>query len=949
MKIKTLDIYGYGKWVHQTFDLDQNLQVFYGPNEIGKSTLQSFIKSIMFGFPDKRKRKHLQNRYEPRHSDIYGGRILIDHENLGEVWIERTSKFLTIQTKSGDILPDSTLDDILGGLDETLFDYFYGFNIQNLQDLSNVGSEDLNQFFLSIGTLGSDKFLEVAQQFEKDQDQLYKPKGVNPPLNQHLAAYRDTQEKIGRLKENNLRYDALLQHKQDEQATIANLEEKIHDLEQELRHSDQLISRYSSFLEDQRVLRELDQLEYTEMEADMPGKVNQTLRDIHTSETQVAALKERVRQIEGDLTQLTRLSWARSHEDQRRQWKQDIEKVKEKQTQSEQLFRQINESEEIMTHLALQGKFYPEKIKYGQEYEEQMEAGLTLQADLEQEHEHMDQLKSERKVLLDQRKHYQNQSAITRQHVAKLENQRVNEEERLLQLTKLSDYILACLCCLAGLGLGIFGWMQSKPITHWLILLAAGMVIIGIIAIGQIFFKHRQYIEAFQNNPIHEDIEHFKEDEGRFLEQSRGLGLEINQREADIQEIATKITEIEQAQKSWLVQLGFYPDANPEHVLKTNPAKHYFDAQERHFKYQAERSQLIQDLEDWRDSLKELFQRFPMDTDENNIRTIIRHVESTEASLVQSVMRAEALEERQAMTLQAIEEEQAKIETYQALIDDILEKTDSQNTLDFNHKVRVNEEIMGLRQSHQMYQDQISDHLEQLSAIENKQVLDEQYHRQTQQLERLKMQLTPHMHQLANVMVEIDQLEQDGSYAQLSQVAEDLKAEISQMMRQWAQKRIAMQLIVETLKHGLENPVPDMNQRVNEIFTQLSGGRYVEVKFNKNHIKVRQFSDLLFEPHELSQGTLEQLYVALRLAFVESAKQRVTMPVIIDDAFVNFDEQRRHQMYQVLKDMSQNHQILFFTFDALAKEVFGDAAVMDLQEGSQTDDASQDTDGTVNS
>ena len=949
MKIKTLDIYGYGKWVHQTFDLDQNLQIFYGPNEIGKSTLQSFIKSILFGFPDKRKRKHLQNRYEPRHSDIYGGRILIDHENLGEVWIERTSKFLTIQTKSGDILPDSTLDDILGGLDETLFDYFYGFNIQNLQDLSNVGSEDLNQFFLSIGTLGSDKFLEVAQQFEKYQDQLYKPKGVNPPLNQRLAAYRDTQEKIGRLKENNLRYDALLQHKQDEQATIANLEEKIHDLEQELRHSDQLISRYSSFLEDQRVLRELDRLEYTEMEADMPGKVNQALRDIHTSETQVAALKERVRQIEGDLTQLTRLSWARSHEDQRRQWKQDIETVKEKQTQSEQLFRQINESEEIMTHLALQGKFYPEKIKYGQEYEEQMEAGLTLQADLEQEHEHMDQLKSERKVLLDQRKHYQNQSAITRQHVAKLENQRVNEEERLLQLTKLSDYILACLCCLAGLGLGIFGWMQSKPITHWLILLAAGMVIIGIIAIGQIFFKHRQYIEAFQNNPIHEDIEHLKEDEGRFLEQSRGLGLEINQREADIQEIATKITEIEQAQKSWLVQLGFYPDANPEHVLKTNPAKHYFDAQERHFKYQAERSQLIQDLEDWRDSLKELFQRFPMDTDENNIRSIIRHVESTEATLVQSVMRAEALEERQVMTLQAIEEEQAKIEAYQALIDDILEKTASQNTLDFNHKVRVNEEIMGLRQSHQMYQDQISDYLEQLATIENKQVLDEQYHRQTQQLERLKMQLTPHMHQLANVMVEIDQLEQDGSYAQLSQVAEDLKAEVSQMMRQWVQKRIATQLIVETLKHGLENPVPDMNQRVNEIFTQLSGGRYVEVKFNKNHIKVRQFSDLLFEPHELSQGTLEQLYVALRLAFVESAKQRVTMPVIIDDAFVNFDEQRRHQMYQVLKDMSQNHQILFFTFDALAKEVFGDAAVMDLQEGSQTIDASQDTDGIVNS
>ena len=66
MKIKTLEIYGYGKWVNQKFELGDQLQLFYGKNEAGKSTLQSFIRSMLFGFPSRRRRVNQQNRYEPK-------------------------------------------------------------------------------------------------------------------------------------------------------------------------------------------------------------------------------------------------------------------------------------------------------------------------------------------------------------------------------------------------------------------------------------------------------------------------------------------------------------------------------------------------------------------------------------------------------------------------------------------------------------------------------------------------------------------------------------------------------------------------------------------------------------------------------------------------------------------------------------------------------------------
>ena len=45
MKINKIEIYGFGKWNNVIFDLKQDLQVFYGLNEAGKSTLRQWWES----------------------------------------------------------------------------------------------------------------------------------------------------------------------------------------------------------------------------------------------------------------------------------------------------------------------------------------------------------------------------------------------------------------------------------------------------------------------------------------------------------------------------------------------------------------------------------------------------------------------------------------------------------------------------------------------------------------------------------------------------------------------------------------------------------------------------------------------------------------------------------------------------------------------------------------
>ena len=53
MKIKKLVIRGYGKFNDREIDFKDGLNLVYGSNEAGKSTLQAFIKAMLYDHPRK--------------------------------------------------------------------------------------------------------------------------------------------------------------------------------------------------------------------------------------------------------------------------------------------------------------------------------------------------------------------------------------------------------------------------------------------------------------------------------------------------------------------------------------------------------------------------------------------------------------------------------------------------------------------------------------------------------------------------------------------------------------------------------------------------------------------------------------------------------------------------------------------------------------------------------
>ena len=100
-----------------------------------------------------------------------------------------------------------------------------------------------------------------------------------------------------------------------------------------------------------------------------------------------------------------------------------------------------------------------------------------------------------------------------------------------------------------------------------------------------------------------------------------------------------------------------------------------------------------------------------------------------------------------------------------------------------------------------------------------------------------------------------------------------------------------------------------------DIFKKLTGGRYSSLSVSKSlDMAVEQTE--LFGTHEigyLSQGTVDQAYLSLRLAISRLISDGKPMPVFLDDSLSFYDDKRTTAALEFLKEYSLSTQLLMFT------------------------------------
>ena len=145
----------------------------------------------------------------------------------------------------------------------------------------------------------------------------------------------------------------------------------------------------------------------------------------------------------------------------------------------------------------------------------------------------------------------------------------------------------------------------------------------------------------------------------------------------------------------------------------------------------------------------------------------------------------------------------------------------------------------------------------------------------------------------------------------------------------------AIRLAMETLDQAnttLQNRFsPELGRRAAEIFAQLTGSRYSGVVLDRSfRLSAEPAGDPVFRDAALlSAGTLDQLYLAVRLAICDLVlPPEKEVPIVLDDALANFDDDRCAAALEFLKAAAGNRQILLFTCHSREAEFFaGDGEV----------------------
>ena len=111
----------------------------------------------------------------------------------------------------------------------------------------------------------------------------------------------------------------------------------------------------------------------------------------------------------------------------------------------------------------------------------------------------------------------------------------------------------------------------------------------------------------------------------------------------------------------------------------------------------------------------------------------------------------------------------------------------------------------------------------------------------------------------------------------------------------------------------LRAALPVEIKRAQELLGQMTGGRYDRLSLNQDFTLLSGASgeDTLHEALWRSSGTIDQLYLSLRLAVAEVLTPEA--PLILDDALVRFDDDRMQSAMEILKELSRKKQILLFS------------------------------------
>lgn len=840
--------------------LGAGLTVVLGPNEAGKSTLLDFVRFALFG------RERGAPVREPLRGGRHGGRLFL-LDDAGHPWIlERYAapRRLALIGPDGREAPEADLARLLGGVDARLFRSVFAFGLWELSQFESLADDQVRDQIFSAGITGAGALAtRTRQALEAETQRLLRPRS-GARINELLEELRQAREQLQRAREAAARHPELVAVEEEARAEAERLEAQWRELERERQFYQALVELWPLWIDHRQAEAEAASLALPlspEQEAELlvlagDARVQRRrLEERGAAESRLAAGGSELAALLSELGP----DWTRT-------------RVRE---------------------FALPVPAADELESWQRRLEEASREAADARRALEEAEARLEELGREHRSLREE--HARLAGAPTRRQVGEQRDRLDAIERRLAELRALQTRLLAAGAA-AGvlLVLGAAGLAQGLQLPGALLLgagavaaLAAALVLGGPYGREAAALKDLAAEAGLPARPRPDDLEaargrlRFWEEEAearaKAEEDLRKAEDDFRRASERRDRLAVQAKEAErrrrEAEEEWLQwkRRRGLPEglsaAGVGRFLALLRAARDKEADVRGLEAELER--LRAEIGAWRGRAAAL------------LAAAGRDVPADEGRLVAEV---EALAERcrRAAEARRRAEERGRV---------LLPRLGGGET-----GARLRERL------------EAGDHEAWEAALAE---LEERASRLRQERDRA-------IERRRDAQRAREELESSADVPAAAARVAALEAELAAAVDEWRVRRLALALLDRTLEAYVRDRQPEVLQVASRFFARVTGGRYVRVvqEADGQGLAVLDRDGGRRRPEQLSRGTAEQLYLALRLGLADSfARRAVALPLVMDDVLVNFDPEREERLLQALGEYlgDGRRQAILFT------------------------------------
>ncbi|WP_027633657.1 ATP-binding protein [Clostridium hydrogeniformans] len=920
MRIKSLNIGAFGKIKNKKIDLDPGFNIIYGENEKGKSTIQGFIRVILYGMTLNKKnlKDNDRKRFYPWTGEKPYGEMAIIHQDE-EIIIKRTFG-TTKREDTTDIINSITGEKIqidkiqpgknliglsIGGFIKTLFIKQLG------SEITKEKEEEIMHKLSSLETLSHDdvsydKAIGILEDYKKLWSTQRKG-GKLRELYENIESLNDEYKEAILLTEANLN-DSLKLNSLKEGKSLILKDIKALELYRKHMKKIKLNSEYKEIIKYLRKTKELKSLKERFNEG-IHGEDNllteEFMDDLWKEYYAMKELSPIIKEYDDEIQDLNL---------RKEEYKEELEGFPGFSSLEEDAYKKVLKLLEERSHL---------KDRYNK-YKEIEEDVINIENNIEKINKTIEEIKeieplrnrieetfSEYEEKLKELKFFLNNNPIDYELLKK---------EALIKEEIKSRTIIVALSVSLIFGGVLSLILFSKPVG--VIILLVGLILLGY------FLKEKNSLSIYEGRLIEEKkkqerLHIINEDIKEIEEELKDISNRLSVKEyreiyillKKYDDFLVKKSRLKEILQDKLILLNDY-DVQEE-INKNNKflefilnhtscasEEEFFKSYEKFnffYKNYEEVDKEIKEKNSYLNSLKETFNK-----------------------------KSESLQ----LKLESLNKAHIPLENIEEEIKDLSEKLKMKRSLEIElNQVESSYKLLLKDRDIEGIKNEIEDIAEEEAMsfdFNNEEELEDTYKRKNLELLNIEKELKDVENSINNRF-----LNKRDTW-KIMQDIEFVKEEIGKGEEFLEVLDLALENLKESFKEVQKTFGPILNSKVSNIFNSVTLGSYNEVKVGEDYSMITRDKELstLVSKDSLSSGTEDQLYFSLRLALVDMLFSREEMvPIILDEAFIQYDDLRLKNTLKVLYEYSSYKQIILFTCQKreieLIKEI-GEAKIIDI-------------------